>query len=254
MIENIPQEQVPSSQPVINQPNIWLPIVMAFMVIALISSGAVYLWQQIKIKNLQNQPTLSVPIQPSQTEQESYASGEVLVTLKPYTSKDVLQKFVNSYSEISIEESNPISLPTFGTLSLKPYSEWQKKVTPSQKDIPEVRQEISSGEAKLREIYGRLKTSSILDDSNFWSSFYSSIEPEKNYFAVIHYFLKGSVTKDEQNNFFKQFSELEIVENNDESKTYTVIVPTGKEKYWLSEFQKQDFVKVAWLNKILHLN
>lgn len=254
MLENTSLKQVTSPQLVPNKPKIGSPLFFASVAVVLICGGAVYLWQQINIKNLQNQSSASEPVQSSQAEQNSFVSGEVLVSLKPYTDKEALQKFVSSYSEISIKDSNPVSFPAFGTLSLKPYSEWQKKVTPSQKDIPEVRQEISSGEAKLSEIYGRLKVNPVLDDSNFWNSFYSSIEPEKNYFSVIHYFFKKGVTQTEQKDFFAQFPELEIVENNDESKTYTVIVPTGKEKYWLSEFQKQDFVKVAWLNHILQLN
>lgn len=181
-----------------------------------------------------------------------YVSGEILVTLKPYTNTGTLDEFISSHPELSRKQGN-LSLPSFATLSLTPYAEWQKKVSPSQKDDPKVRQAIVDGETQLHKVYENLKTNPLLSDSNIWDSFYSDIEPEKNYFAVIHIFFKGGVSQKEREQFFQQYPQLEIVQDNEESRTYTVKVPSGKEQYWISEFLKQEFVKSAMLNALLHV-
>ena len=182
-----------------------------------------------------------------------YVSGEILVTLKPYTNADTLDEFISLQSELSRKQSN-LSLPSFATLSLKPYAEWHKKVSPSQKDDPKVRQVITDGETQLHKVYENLKTNPLLSDSNIWNSFYSNIEPEKNYFAVIHIFFKEGVSQTEREKFFQQYQQLEIVQDKEESRTYTVMVPQGKENYWVSEFLKQEFVKSAMLNALLQVN
>lgn len=181
-----------------------------------------------------------------------YVSGEILVTLKPYTNADTLDEFIGLHSELSRKQSN-LSLSSFATLSLKPYVEWQKKVSPSQKDDPKVRQAIVDGETQLHRVYENLKTNPLLSDSNIWDSFYSDIEPEKNYFAVVHIFFKGGISQKEREQFFRQYPQLDIVQDNEESRTYTVKVPSGKEQYWISEFLKQKFVKNATLNALLHI-
>lgn len=182
-----------------------------------------------------------------------YVTGEILVELKPYINVNTLDNFISSHPELSRNQSNLI-LPSFGTISLKPYAEWQKKVSPSQKDKPEIQQEITDGEAQLHEVYKNLKTNPLLSDSNIWDSFYSDIEPEKNYFAVIHIFFKEGISQNGREQFFQQYPQLEIVQDNEESRTYTVKVPPGKEQYWISEFLKQEFVKSAMLNALLHIN
>lgn len=70
MIENTPQEQLPSVQPIPNPPKVWLPFVVVLVVVALVSGGAVYLWQQNEIQQLQN----------NQPKQNSYINNQVAPT------------------------------------------------------------------------------------------------------------------------------------------------------------------------------
>jgi hypothetical protein len=182
----------------------------------------------------------------------SYVLGEILVTVKPYTGTYKLDEFMNNHPELSKKPTN-ISIPSSATLSLKPYAEWQKKVSPSEKDNPQVRQAVINGETQLHGVYENLKTNPLLSNSNIWNSFYSGIEPEKNYFAIIHVFFKEGASQEEKTQFFKQYPQLEIVVDREESKTYVIIVPQRKEQYWLTEFLKQDFVKGAGLNELSHI-
>lgn len=188
----------------------------------------------------------------NQDKTPQYVSGEILVTLKPYTNTKTLDEFISRHSALSRKQNN-ISLPSFATLSLKPYSEWQRKVSPPQKDNPQTRQDILSGESQLHELYEKLKTNPLLSDSNIWDSFYSDIEPKNNYFAVIHIFFKEGISQKEREQFFQQYQPLEIVQDNEESRTYTVNMPPGKEQYWISEFLKQGFVKGAMFNALIFL-
>ena len=57
MIENIPQEQLPIIQSNPNPPKIWLSFVVVPVVVALVSGGGVYLWQQNQINQLKNNQT-----------------------------------------------------------------------------------------------------------------------------------------------------------------------------------------------------
>lgn len=77
MIENIPQEQLPITQPIPNPPKVWLPFVVALVVVALISGGGVYLWQQNEIKQLQN----------NQSRQTGYINNQVAPTAEPSISQ-----------------------------------------------------------------------------------------------------------------------------------------------------------------------
>lgn len=61
MIENISQPQPPIVQPIPNPPKIWLPFTIALILVALVSGGGVYLWQQNQLLQLKNNPTTTVP-------------------------------------------------------------------------------------------------------------------------------------------------------------------------------------------------
>ena len=77
MIENNPQEQLPTIQPIPNLPKVWLPFVVALVAVALVSGGGVYLWQQNEIKQLQN----------NQLRQTGYINNQVAPTAyQPTTS------------------------------------------------------------------------------------------------------------------------------------------------------------------------
>lgn len=80
MIENIPQEQMPIIQPIPNPPKVWLPFVVALVVVALVSGGGVYLWQQNEIKQLQDN-------QPRQT---GYINNQVAPTAEPSISQPTI--------------------------------------------------------------------------------------------------------------------------------------------------------------------
>lgn len=73
MTENTPQEQITINQPIPNPPKVRLPFVIALVVVALVSGGGVYLWQQNEIKQLQNN-------QPRQT---GYINNQVEPTAEP---------------------------------------------------------------------------------------------------------------------------------------------------------------------------
>lgn len=181
-----------------------------------------------------------------------YASGEIILSLKPYTDTNKLDEFIRLHPELSIKETN-LSPPSYATLSLKPYSEWQKRVSPSQKDDPEVQKVITEGFVQLKQIYENVKNNPLLSDSNIRNSFYSDIEPKRNDFAAIHISFKRDVTEKEREIFFQQYPQLEIVDDYEESKTYTISVPEGKEQYWVSQFIQQEFVKGATVNSIMRL-
>ncbi len=221
-------------------------IVLAVGIGIIVLIGLAYIF----IRSLASSPfTVFIP---NQDKTPTYVLGEILVTLKPYTDVEILDEFVRLHAELS-RKQNKITLPSFATLSLKPYGEWQKKVSPSRKDDPEVRTEIIEGEALLLGVYEKLKTDPLLSNSNIWNSFYSDIEPQKNYFAVIHIFFKEGVSQQQRAAFFQQFPQLEIVQDNEGSRTYVIYVLQGKEQYWIFEFLKQNFVKGAAVNAIMHL-
>lgn len=54
MIESNLPEQTLAPQPIINKPKPWLPIALVIVIVALVSGGSVYLWQQNEIKKLQS--------------------------------------------------------------------------------------------------------------------------------------------------------------------------------------------------------
>jgi hypothetical protein len=89
MIENIPQEQLPIVQPTPNSPKVWLPFVVALVVVALVSGGGVYLWQQNEIKQLQN----------NQPRQIGNINNQVAPTINPNADTRALLTTSNAYSE-----------------------------------------------------------------------------------------------------------------------------------------------------------
>ncbi|HPR99901.1 MAG TPA: hypothetical protein PLU63_03775, partial [Candidatus Woesebacteria bacterium] len=88
MIENTPQEQLPSVQPIPNPPKVWLPFVVVLVVVALVSGGAVYLWQQNEIQQLQN----------NQPKQAGYVNNQT----SPATEPTEVKPNVNSDNKITL--------------------------------------------------------------------------------------------------------------------------------------------------------
>lgn len=83
MIENIPQEQLPTIQPIPNPPKVWLPFVIALVVVALVSGGGVYLWQQNQqIELLQRnqivaQPTIVSYATPTKIQPQAVSESQI---------------------------------------------------------------------------------------------------------------------------------------------------------------------------------
>jgi hypothetical protein len=187
------------------------------------------------------------------TSQSKFEEGVVLVTLKPYTDIKALDEYLRQNPGLNRKQDISISFPSFGALSLKGYQSLNQKIIglgEGMKNNPE----ILKAQKQLHVVYENLKTNRLLSGSNIWDSFYDNLEPEKSYFAVIHYFFKPGISKAERENFFRSYPLLEIVDDKEESRTYSVIVPKGKENYWLGQLSVLPFVKTAWLNSVLHID
>lgn len=184
-----------------------------------------------------------------------FVPGEVLVTLQPYSDVIALDEYLSKYPELDRNKTQgrTLYLPSFGTLSLKGYRQLTQKVI-TLKDEAKNDSDLLVAQEKLRSIYERLKSNPFLTNSNIWEMFYKNTKPEESYFSVIHYFLKPGISQADRDNFFRSYPELEIVDDRQESQTFTIFVPKGKEQYWTQLFSKQSFVKGAWLNQIIKVN
>lgn len=191
-------------------------------------------------------------INPS-TSNTEFIQGEVLVTLKPYTNVDALDNYIKQHPELVRKKSKTLSSPSIGTLTLKGHQKITQKAI-SLGIIAQDDPEIIAAEQQLQTVYERLKKDPLLKDSNIWNKIFQGMLPQKGYFGVIHYFFKEGVSQAERKQFFQSYPELEIVEDKEESPTYTVTVPKGKERYWEQKLSSELFVKVAWLNQILKIN
>lgn len=183
-----------------------------------------------------------------------FVSGEVLITLRPYIDVMALDEYLSKYPELNRDrkQGRTLYLPSFGTLSLKGYKQLTQKVV-ALRDEAKKYPDLLTAQEKLRSIYERLKSNPFLTNSNIWDMFYKSTSPEDSYFSVIHYFLKPGISQADRDNFFLSYPELEIVDDRQESQTFTIFVPKGKELYWVQQFSKQSFVKLAWLNQVIKL-
>ncbi|MEK7543568.1 MAG: hypothetical protein AAB557_01740 [Patescibacteria group bacterium] len=186
---------------------------------------------------------------------EAFVPGEVLITLHPYIDVTALDEYLFKYPELNRDRKRgkTLYLPSFGTLSLKGYKQLTQKVI-TLKDEAKNDSDLLVAQEKLRSIYELLKSNPFLTNSNIWDTFYKNTKPEESNFSVIHYFFKPGISQADRDNFFRSYPELEIVDDRQESQTFTVFVPKGKEQYWVQQFSKQPFVKVAWLNNIIKLN
>lgn len=96
-----------------------------------------------------------------------YVLGEIIVGLKPYTTKNKVNEFIRAHPEISIKRENPSSIPSYATLSLKPHSEWLEKVITWRNRDPEGEALLLAELAKLKRV-GREDTPSYAELYNEW--------------------------------------------------------------------------------------
>lgn len=96
MIEDIPQAPLVPPRSIVNQSKPMLPFIVALVVVALISGGSVYLWQQNEIKQLQNN-------RPGQT---GYVNNQKIPTVESTT----IQVVSPTESKPNINSVNKVTL------------------------------------------------------------------------------------------------------------------------------------------------
>lgn len=177
----------------------------------------------------------------------TYVPGVISVSLQPYVDSKLLNDYVNLHPELSI--SSNYSIRPYATLSLKPYKEWKNKVASSFKN-PQLKEEINNANEQLKAIFETMKDNPILikKDTNFWATLYPTREADDlSNFALIHVFFVENITKSDEDKFFAEYPQLDIVEDHPTKNYYLIKVPQGKEQYWVTEFKKLEFINDSYL-------